>query len=301
MKINNLVIGTILALGASFLAAPAYAEEVHEGGSGEWTEPETVEETPHEGGTGVITTPEHTDYVPPVEAYEGVGGWAVVNPLTGVVHGVVVCQASYCGPDGESGGVTGTSYMGCPVGCVYRFQTRAQASGNVAGIASGGGNSVTWDGDGSGTFSVRSETNINGSISRLSSTLVPSRTMADGESIYTGLINSRSSSIMSNGISINQFTRDYLDTDVETDILFPAWGQGGKLFSYMSQLDATNNISSDVDDELFAEGYTVDTTQTDELTNEEVTETNIDEDNPFVQTVRQWTQSVLDFFRGWIS
>ena len=30
------------------------------------------------------------EYVPPPEAFEGLGGWAVVDPTTGFVYGVIV-------------------------------------------------------------------------------------------------------------------------------------------------------------------------------------------------------------------
>jgi len=30
------------------------------------------------------------EYVPPPEAFEGVGGWAVIDPTTGIVYGVIV-------------------------------------------------------------------------------------------------------------------------------------------------------------------------------------------------------------------
>lgn len=303
---NNIGIGLVLALGLSVLSTPAFAEEAHEGGTGEWTEPETVESTPHEGGTGEITTPEHTDYVPPAEAYEGVGGWAVVNPLTGVVHGVVVCNAAACGPDGRNGGVTRSEYMGCPAGCVYRFQSKAQASGNVVGIHSDGYNKVEWDGDDKGTFSVsRGQDSSNTGTSSSKSTLVPSKTMADGERFDTGFVNTQTKATTNKGVKVDQFKKDY-ESNTETDILFPEWGVEGKLFQYLSQQQAESNLEGDVDNELILEGYTTEETTTTETTDETTgettttttTETVIDEENVFVKTVREWTQSVVDFFRG---
>lgn len=307
MKINNIAIGTVFVLGLSLLSTPAFAEEVAE-------EPPVVEEAPApepEPAPAPEPEPEpapepepepapepapepEPSYTPPPEAYEGVGGWAVVDPNTGKVHGVVVCQAAHCAPDGNSGGVTKNSYMGCPAGCVYRFQSRAQESGNVVGMHSDGYNSVTWDGDDRGTFSVNAGKDGGSS----SSTLVPSKTMADGNSMSTGFINTRTKSTTEAGVKIDQFKEDYEDTEVETDILFPEWGVDGKLFPYISEFSAQSNLESDVDRELLEEGYSTEQTTLNEETEETTTETVVDEENEFVKTVRVWTESVIDFFRG---
>ena len=81
-----------------------------------------------------MTSPSFAEevYVPPAEASEGVGGWAVVDPVTNVVHGVIVCDIQNCGPGGTFDGVLPGEYMGC-TNCNLRFQTRATADGNVAG------------------------------------------------------------------------------------------------------------------------------------------------------------------------
>ena len=291
MKINNISIGTVFLLGLSFLSAPAFAEEVVE-------EDPVVEEAP---APEPAPEPEPS-YIPPPEAYEGTGGWAVVDPNTGKVHGVVVCSASHCAPDGNTGGVTMNDYMGCPAGCVYRFQSKAQESGNVVGMGTDGLNVVTWDGDEEGTFSV----NSGGDNSSSSSTLVPSETMKDGYSMSTGFVNTRTKTTTEAGVEINQFKENNEDTEVETDILFPEWGVEGKLFPYISELQARENIESDVDRELIIEGYTSEQSTTTESVDEETgetvtittTETVIDEENVFVKTVRVWTESVINFFRG---
>lgn len=290
MKINNIAIGTIFALGLSFLSAPAYAEEV-------------IEETPvvEEAPTPAPEPAPEPGYVPPPEASEGVGGWAVVDPDTGNVHGVIVGTIDTYKWVEEQGGM-GTSYMGCHAKCVLRFQTRAQESGNVVGVHSQGDTKVTWDGDSSNTFSY----DHGSENSKVSSTLVPEKTMLDGNSIDTGVVNKRSRTTLKSGVEIKQTQEDYLDKDVETDILFPEWGVEGKLFPYISELQARNSIESDVDNQLMIEGYTKQETTTTETTNEEtgetetstITETVIDEENEFVKTIRGWTQSVVNFFRG---
>ena len=66
---------------------------------------------------------------PPVQA--AVGGFAVVNPETGVVHGVIVGSIEYFGGNDRT---MGHEYMGCPAGCLIVQQSTADQNGNVAGI-----------------------------------------------------------------------------------------------------------------------------------------------------------------------
>jgi hypothetical protein len=268
MKTHNIAIGTIFALGLSLFAYPAYAEEV-------------IEETP-----AVESAPEYT---PPPEASEGVGGWAVVNPETGNVHGVVVCTIGVCGPEGSWAGRMPIDYQGCGNNCVLRFQTRATADGNVAGWHGSDG-SVRWNGD-QNNFSINQQSGD--SIYR--ATLVPERTARDaaGMDLHTGLIQRQSQNTTREGVRISQLQEDYLDEDIHTDILFPEWGQEGKLFSYVSEALARQGLERDVNENLLEEGYTAEDLDTQEV--------SVDEDNPFVQTVRRWTQGVIDFFRGIVS
>ena len=65
----------------------------------------------------------------PVQA--AVGGFAVVNPETGVVHGVIVGSIEYFGGNDRT---MGHEYMGCPAGCLIVQQSTADQNGNVAGI-----------------------------------------------------------------------------------------------------------------------------------------------------------------------
>ena len=51
-------------------------------GSENWGQPERTLETVFNISGG--------SYTPPPEASQGVGGWAIVHPGTGVVHGVIV-------------------------------------------------------------------------------------------------------------------------------------------------------------------------------------------------------------------
>ena len=68
---------------------------------------------------------------PPTSAQAAVGGFAVVNPETGVVHGVIVGSIDYFGGNNRT---MGHEYMGCPAGCLIIQQSTSDQNGNVAGI-----------------------------------------------------------------------------------------------------------------------------------------------------------------------
>ena len=229
------------------------------------------------------TAPAEPEYTPPPEASEGVGGWAVVDPETGAVHGVVVCEINVCGPQGSWAGKMPIDYQGCGNNCVLRFQTRATADGNVAGW-SGSDGSVKWN-ENEKNFTIQSKTQA-GSYK---ATLVPELTARDsaGMDLHTGLVQRYSLSTTYSGVKIRQLQEDYLDENIETRILFPEWGQEGKLFAYDSEFVARSQIENDVDAELIIEGYV-----------EEENPFKINEENVFVRTVREWVQSAIDFFRG---
>lgn len=70
-------------------------------------------------------------FTPTQAKAEGLGGYAVVDPSTGIVHGVIVANSS--DPFGN-GGVMPHEYMGCPAGCVIVQQSTADQNGNVAGV-----------------------------------------------------------------------------------------------------------------------------------------------------------------------
>jgi hypothetical protein len=72
-----------------------------------------------------------------------VGGWALVDPATGEVMAVHVCDPTVCGPNGSF--TTSEKIMnevstnaGCSVTCVYVQQSTADANGNVAGYSTSG-------------------------------------------------------------------------------------------------------------------------------------------------------------------
>ena len=186
MKLSKLsVIITTLIL-TFFVSSPSFAEEVA---------PETPAET--SAPAPVETTPA---YEPPAEALTGVGGWAVVDPVTGNVHGVIVCTNDVCGPSGSWSGKLPGEYMGC-TNCNLRFQTRATDDGNVAGwhgtqtnIDQNGNATQTNDGsvkwnEPTKNFTIKNSStdSSNTKISR-TQTLIPEKTASDGKNLYTGIV-----------------------------------------------------------------------------------------------------------------
>jgi len=317
MKTSNISIGAIFVLGLGALSAPAYAEDVAEETPvveeapaaeesptvEESAEPEPAPEPEPEPEPTPEPTPEpapepEPSYTPPPEASEGSGGWAVVDPDTGRVHGVIVGTIDTYN---SRGGTIGHEYMGCSADCVLRFQTRATADGNVAGYSSSGNTEVKFDSS-QNNFSIKDN---NGGYE---STLIPERTARDeaGMDLSTGLVDTKTKQTTEENVEIRQTQEDYLDEEIETSILFPEWGTDGKLFHYISELQARESIESDVDSELVSEGYTAEQETTTESVNEETgevttettTETVIDEESAFVKTVRVWTDSVVNFFKG---
>ena len=67
------------------------------------------------------------------ETGEAVGGFAVVNPETGVVHGVIVGSIEYFGGNNKT---MGSEFMGCSAGCQIIQQSTSHQNGNVSGLQS---------------------------------------------------------------------------------------------------------------------------------------------------------------------
>jgi hypothetical protein len=65
------------------------------------------------------------------ETGEAIGGFAVVNPETGIVHGVITGSIEYFGGNNRT---MGSEYMGCPAGCLIVQQSTADQNSNVAGV-----------------------------------------------------------------------------------------------------------------------------------------------------------------------
>ena len=255
------------------------------------------------------------EYVPPPEASEGVGGWAVVDPVTGNVHGVIVGTIDTFN---SRGGTIGHEYMGCHANCVLRFQTRATADGNVAGwhgtqthIDSNG--NATQSNDGSVRWNAQTRTfSIGGQVpgGTRTQTLVPERTARDpeGMNLHTGIVDiDTNSRFFAEGQSsrVRVFQNDLSSPSSSVTIEFPLWSPEGKAFSYLlrhgwmqdpseSEL-ALEGIGNDIDDALMADGYTTTETVEDPETGEVSESEVLDTDNGFVSAIQSVTKEVLDF------
>lgn len=216
-------------------------------------------------------------YTPPAEALQGVGGWAVVHPGTGVVHGVIVATIETFN---TWGGRMPSEYMGCPAGCLLRFQTRATADGNVAGWH---GPDVKFDSS-DGTFDMGSTYVDASGTTTVKQKLIPSQTAADGWNLSTGLVNIRtefvSSRINDLGIKLTKI-QEHFDSQVASDIAIENW----KTFNYDSDQQVLENLDSDVEAALVADGY-------------DIAEP---EAGGFVETVKSLTDSVKRFFGGFFN
>ena len=255
------------------------------------------------------------EYVPPPEAHEGVGGWAVVDPETGTVHGVIVGTIETFN---SRGGAIGHEYMGCHSNCVLRFQTRATADGNVAGwhgtqthVDSQG--QATQSNDGSVKWNPSTRTfSLNNQVvgGQRSMTLVPERTARDaaGMDLGTGIVDIQTNitrEAQGQTARVRVFQSDLQDTSSDVSLVFPLWSPEGKTFSYVlgqswlganqDSRAALDQITLDVDGALAADGYTTDEISLDPDTGEEVAETVVDDNNAFVQAIRSVTQSVVEF------
>ena len=290
-----LVAGASVAL-ASIGATPAWAEDA-------------PSETPPSEPAA------EAEYVPPPEAHEGVGGWAVVDPETGNVHGVIVGTIETFN---SRGGAIGHEYMGCHSNCVLRFQTRATADGNVAGwhgtqthvdaqgqATQSNDGSVKWN-PATRTFSLNNQV-VGG---QRSMTLVPERTARDaaGMDLGTGIVDIQTNitrEAQGQTARVRVFQSDLQDASSDVSLVFPLWSPEGKTFSYVlgqswlganqDSQAALDQITLDVDGALAADGYTTDEISLDPDTGEEVTETVVDDNNAFVQAIRTVTQSVVEF------
>jgi hypothetical protein len=288
----------IAVSGLAFLLAfgsltPVFAEEA----GGEPPTEEAGGEPPTEEAGGEPPTEEAggeppTEYVPPPGS-EGVGGWALVDPSTGQVLGVHVCDISVCGPNGSWGGrLPGTDY-------VYRFQTRATPDGNVAGW----GNS-TFD-ERSGTFRVGDGEN--------SFRIVPEKTSrnADGAGrsydIGSGIVDIRTDRTFRSGdtsANLRTYQSDPQSPWLDVTLNFPSLGGAGSLLSYglwaqtnqaSERPTILDQISRDVDSALVAEGYVTTETTLDEETGEETATEVLDSSNGFVVAIREVTSAVVDW------
>lgn len=310
-------IGGLAIVGTISHAPLAFAEDAPPSEPAPSPEPEpTPEPSPEptpEPEPSPAPNPEPS-YTPPPEASEGVGGWAVVDPKTGQVHGVIVGTIETYN---SRNGTIGHEYMGCRADCVLRFQTRATADGNVAGWH---GPDVTFNSKDQ-TFSIRSQY---GSTTT-SQTLVPERTARDaaGMDLTTGFV-SRVDTLSTDDVRARSSIDWRNRANDSADVNYLSWGVEGRTFSYGSLQEALANHERNVNDTLLndfplaptvgetnpfdisGDSASTESSGTDESDTEVTVEHSgprVDEDNVVVQAIRRLTETVMEFFRmiAWAS
>jgi hypothetical protein len=234
----------------------------------------------------------------------GVGGWAVVDPNTGIVHGVIVCTNDVCGPSGSWSGKLPGEYMGC-TNCNLRFQTRATDDGNVAGFSG-----HSYDIDSSGNASIKNDGSVkwnekekNFTIKNSYSdstkskvtrtqTLIPEKTASDGKNLHTGIVDVNteydSSTIAGQRVKGSTKQQNLEDKNSTINVEFPNWAEGKNL-TYENPNLFVENIDSDVENELKKDGLDTTTNPDTELVEES-------EDVIFVKAIKALTENVKSFF-----
>ena len=246
------------------------------------------------------------EYVPPPEAFEGLGGWAVIDPRTGFVYGVIVGNWNEEVWQEVKNTRTIDGYMGCPGPCALRFQTRATADGNVAGWH---GTQFHADGsysnDGSvrfneqtGTFEINSQS---GSGATTQQTLVPSKTSRDvnGEGtsmdLNSGIVETTTSAtIEASGESatVRAIRRKSADSTLEGTVSFNGLGPIGTVtINDFGSLEA-KSLESSVISILMYQGFTRTETLVNEESGEETSTQVLDDSNSFVNAILQLSQEV---------
>jgi hypothetical protein len=254
------------------------------------------------------------EYVPPPEAFEGLGGWAVIDPTTGIVYGVIVGNWNEEVWQEVKNTRTIDGYMGCPGPCALRFQTRATADGNVAGwhgtqyhIDENG--NATMSNDGSvrfneltGTFDIA---NQSGSGATTQQTLVPSKTSRDanGEGtsmdIHTGIVDIKTTNTIASGSAsakILATRKSLVDPNLTTTLEIN--GLGPTVLNYVLDNAGADSVKIGVISILIDQGFTRPETLVDEETGEETQTQVLDTSNSFVNEIIQLTQEIVSFIDG---
>jgi hypothetical protein len=260
------------------------------------------------------------EYVPPPEAFEGPGGWAVIDPTTGIVYGVIVGDWNAETWEEVKNTRTVDGYMGCPAPCELRFQTRATADGNVAGwhgtqtnVDADGNATQTNDGSvrfdqSTGNFQINNQTGDSSS----SQTLVPEKTSRDenGEGrsmdLGTGIVDIRTSKKIVSGsesASVDTYRSNLSDTTVDAVIALPGLGSEGNLEYVFGSRENTSlepvseigQVRTDLISILMGMGFTKTVETIDEETGEVSSTEVIDESNTFVSAILTVTQGIVDF------
>ena len=260
------------------------------------------------------------EYVPPPEAFEGLGGWAVIDPTTGIVYGVIVGDWNAETWEEVKNTRTVDGFMGCPAPCALRFQTRATADGNVAGwhgtqtnIDADGNATQTNDGsvrfdESTGNFQINNQTGD----SSTSQTLVPEKTSRDanGEGrsmdLGTGIVDIRTSKRIASGsesATVDTYRSDLADTTVDAVIALPGLGSEGTLEYVFGTRENTSlepvnelgQIRTDLISVLMGMGFSKTVESVDEETGESSATVVLDESNAFVGAIMSVTEGIVAF------
>ncbi len=279
MKLKNFASATLAVVLALGMAQPSFAEE----------------------------------YVPPPEAFQGVGGWAVVDG-NGNVYGVIVGDFNEQVWEEVKNTRTVDGYMGCPAPCGLRFQTRATADGNVAGwhgtqtnVDSDGNASQTNDGSvrydaPSGNFEI---TNDDGNGATTVQTLIPEKTSrnADGTgtsmNLSTGIVDIRTSKRITSGsesADVTIYRENLADSTADVEASLPSVSNTTLRYVFGGETGAsTDEVEPDLISILVGMGLTTTVTSVDEETGEETSTEVLDESNPFVSAVLNVGRGIVEF------
>jgi hypothetical protein len=253
------------------------------------------------------------EYVPPPEAFQGLGGWAVVDG-NGNVYGVIVGDFNEQVWEEVKDTRTVDGYMGCPAPCGLRFQTRATADGNVAGwhgtqtnVDSDGNASQTNDGSvrydaPSGNFEI---TNDDGNGATTVQTLIPEKTSrnADGTgtsmNLSTGIVDIRTSKRITSGsesADVTIYRENLADSTADVEASLPSVSNTTLRYVFGGETGAsTDEVESDLVSILIGMGLSTTVTSVDEETGEETSTEVLDESNPFVSAVLNVGRGIVEF------
>lgn len=242
------VIAAVLLLpaGAAAEETPDAASEAASDAASEAVVP--VEDDTHEAESAPQPDPDPA----PAPDPDPVGGWAVIDPVTGDVKNVIVCTESVCGESGEWGGVL-PGDTSC-AGCLLRKQTNGTADGNVAGWRSSDGMAVTYDGDDTGTFTIH-HGGPTGSGDAVEQRMVldPARTATDpdGMDLHTGIVERTTTGRFAedgqNARATVEERRPEDDDELRSDRVVIEFDEWERDFSYGSAEEAAATLEADAD------------------------------------------------------
>ena len=251
--------------------------------------------------------PAENEYVPPPEAFNGLGGWAIVDPNTGKVYGVIVGNMTSMDDwirTRDRMKTDNSHYMGCPSPCVARFQTSASADGNVAGWH---GDNVRWD-EKTNSFVMGNQSSHNGVSSQSTTTITPGVIPGDPESMQKYMtmmteLETQGLYVDSEGVVRNQRLTGTVENqmvwDEESDqwvtLQFPDSPIEDEVFRFQSPKFVIESFRIDLDESLAHAGLNVE----EELEEPVVGDTSDNEFPGFVDAVRGLADRIVSFFQTW--